>query len=87
MVEIISQDGHFIRNLDDWLRHGGPARKEEQWVDGRSAKELAKAWIGPIVPAELTRLMESHEVTRGFVFERAIPERETPLANDRVSCP
>ena len=37
--------GEEIVSLEDWLKFGGPA-SEKHWVDGRSAKCLAEAWLG-----------------------------------------
>lgn len=33
-----------IKNLDDWFKFCPPEGKEKQWVDDRSAKEMAKFW-------------------------------------------
>jgi hypothetical protein len=59
---------------------------DRQWVDGRSAKELARAWVGsgtPVVPAALTALLDSCELTRGFVCDEAFPEHVTRLDDFR----
>jgi hypothetical protein len=41
---IVSRRGRPIASLDDWRDYAGPASKRH-WKDGRSAKELAKAWM------------------------------------------
>ena len=41
----ISKGGIPLVTLEEWRQHGGPKRPE-QWVDGRSAKESARAWLG-----------------------------------------
>lgn len=55
-MEIKNRLGLKISNLTDWFQHAPPAKGEAHWVDGRSAKELAKAWTQsgvPTVPKEL----------------------------------
>jgi len=69
----------MIRSVCDWLEHAPPKRGLTHWVDGRSAKELAKAWFpvegDPQVPPELKSLLDSREDTRGIVFDEGEPER------------
>lgn len=51
-----------IRTLEDWLLHAGP-KTVNQWVDDRSAKESARAWLRggrPAIPVELSNLFVSH---------------------------
>lgn len=73
--------GREIRSVDDWFALAPPKQGIRQWVDGRSAKELAKAWFpapgDPQVPAEIRSLLESRDETRGIVFEEGEPERVT----------
>lgn len=79
---ITNQSGHHIYNLDDWLAYSPPAKGELQWKDGRSAKELAKAWFRtgkPMIPDEIRPLLDSHHDTSGFIAERAVPEFVTKL--------
>jgi len=70
-----------MRSIDDWFAQAPPKRGIKQWVDGRSAKELARAWFpvagNPQVPAEIISLLESREETCGIVFEVGEPERVT----------
>jgi len=42
---IQSSDGKPIRSIDDWFNLAPPKKGRKQWKDGRSAKELAKAWF------------------------------------------
>ena len=60
----VTKDGNLISSVEDWFKYAPPKGKEEQWVDGRSAKECAKAWFPepgePRVPAELEQLWASH---------------------------
>ncbi len=80
---IQSAAGQDIFSVEDWFQHCPPKKKgSEHWVDGRSAKELAKAWFRTgvaAVPEELTRLIRSHELTCDLVVESATPEGLTAL--------
>ena len=74
---------HIIKDIytvDDWFRLAAPAGGAIQWVDGRSAKELAKAWCGrasgPAVPDELQALLSTHPDISGAFFIEAIPEHK-----------
>src|SRR5687768_14332350 len=82
----IKGDGHAITTLDEWLQHAGPMGKEAQWVDERSAKELARAWVGsgvPAVPAALRDLLESHPRFAGLTDFHARPEHRVKLDDFR----
>lgn len=79
---IKSQSGSIINTLDDWFTYASPAKGELHWKDGRSAKELAKAWMsanGPKMPSELIELFATHPHASDFEYEWAIPEYETKL--------
>jgi hypothetical protein len=81
-VKIHSVAGKEIVSIEDWLKHCPPKRGLEHWVDGRSAKELAKAWFRTgvaAVPEELKRVLDSHELTRHLVVESVAPECVTVL--------
>lgn len=73
--------GNVIRSVDDWFTEAPPKRGRLQWADGRSAKELAKAWFpspgDPQVPAELRAMLDSHDATRDAVLDVGEPERLT----------
>ncbi len=62
----IKKNGHTINSVDDWFHFAPPKRPDLHWKDGRSAKELAKAWFPadglPVIPAELSSLLESSVV-------------------------
>lgn len=63
---ITNQVRHPIRSLEEWLQYAPPAKGEKHWKDGRSAKELAKAWMtynGPSMPSELMDLLGTHSNT------------------------
>jgi hypothetical protein len=70
------KNGRAINGLADWQELAGP-KKAEQWVEGRSAYELAYAWCGSgavAMPPELRALLESHEKTRNLDVECVFPE-------------
>lgn len=77
----ISKSNNEIRSVEDWFRFAPPKKGQLQWKDGRSAKELAKAWFPapgePQVPGELTALTESCSATAGVTWQRGEPERVT----------
>jgi hypothetical protein len=85
----IEKNGNIIHSVEDWFRFAPPARGEKQWKDGRSAKELAKAWFPidgePQVPMELSSLFFNNDATRGIRIERGFPECEIHL--DRFNGP
>lgn len=64
-----------IRTLDEWLELAGPKGKKKQWVDGRSAKECARAWLEKLgeTPPEISRLLR--QLGGGpIMIDRAEPE-------------
>lgn len=72
----LHKNGLPIVCVDDWKRMA-PPKAEYQWVEGRSAYELAHAWCGrgaPAIPAELTALFESRAETRGLMIDEVVPE-------------
>jgi hypothetical protein len=83
---IQNSNGQAIRSVKDWFDLAPPKKGKKQWKDGRSAKELAKAWFrtgDPKVPEELEALFKSHPLTEELMIERAIPERKTKLDDFR----
>jgi hypothetical protein len=66
-----------IRTVEDW-KAAAPPKSENQWREGRSAMELARAWCGdpsgPLVPPEITRILTSSEAFRGCRVVEAYPE-------------
>lgn len=75
---IRSCSGESIHSVEDWLRLA-PPQKKWQWKDGRSAKELAKAWTRADMPEEFRALLAGNERTAGFAAEYAVPEVVIPL--------
>lgn len=81
-LRVRSADGREISSVDDWLLKAPPKRGIEHWVDGRSAKELAKALFASGragLPPEVRALLDSHAMTSGMRFSEAIPEVVVPL--------
>ena len=74
-----------IFSVEDWFAIAPPKKGAKHWVDGRSAKELAKAWFPqkgqPQVPEELRQLLDSCPQTEGFVFLEGLPEHQVRLDN------
>lgn len=59
---MICKGGESIRSLETWRRLAGPKTKE-QWKDGRSAKESARAWLErtpACVPAEIEQALSAN---------------------------
>lgn len=55
-----------------------PPKRPDQWKDGRSAKESARAWIAsqPLIPSEILDCLESHRDFRHLKEWRAEPEAQ-----------
>lgn len=77
-VRIISDSGREITSVEQWLEHAPPAGATRHWKDGRSAKELAKAWFRsgqPQVPREIFDLAMENGLETDVCKIRAIPEK------------
>ena len=74
-VGVLNRHGRSIHSVDEWRDHAGPA-SAEHWKDGRSAKELAKAWIKGDGSAALVRLLDTQSQTAGLVIEQAVAEAQ-----------
>jgi hypothetical protein len=70
-----SRDGVEIRTVDEWGRLAKPAH-ESHWKDGRSAKELARAWVSGAGETALARLLDTHAETRGLLIDTAVAEEQ-----------
>lgn len=82
---MIGAEGAAITSIETWRLHAAPKGGDAQWVDGRSAKELAKAWCAtaPVEPPrDLARLLDSHQLTRGLCASEAYPELRTDLRGE-----
>lgn len=72
----IYKNGIKLTSLEAWEAHAGP-KSTDQWVDGRSAKEAARAWIeaGPgELPIEIKSLLERHPAFGPLLTWEAEPE-------------
>jgi hypothetical protein len=57
----IQKNGFPIPTLEDWEKHAGPKSKIH-WKDGRSAKEVARAWLElhcPELPSEIAKALST----------------------------
>jgi hypothetical protein len=79
---IKSSLGKTISTIDDWEAYSPPAEKKTQWVDGRSAKELAKLWMrkrSGQIPEELSWLFSCVSEFDYLDITLAIPECKTKI--------
>lgn len=79
----ISKGGIALTSLSAWEEYAGP-KSSTQWIDGRSAKEAARAWLegeGTIVPAEVSSALAGHEAFGPIQAWRAEPEAKLPFDN------
>lgn len=70
-----------IHSLDDWHRLGKPKRAYH-WADGRSAKELARAWVSvrsPALPTEVDAILAAHPDFGPLTEWAAEPEARLPF--------
>ena len=72
---IVNRRQKPIQSVDEWGEHAGPASREH-WKDGRSAKELAKAWIGGDGPDALIALLSTRPETANLRIEEAVAEAQ-----------
>jgi hypothetical protein len=70
-----NRKGERIESVEDWRVLGAPA-SAKHWKDGRSAKELAKAWISGAGLTDLARLLDTNDRTRGFSITSATAEAQ-----------
>lgn len=72
----IEKAGHEITTVEEWHRYAPPKKSEEHWVDGRSAKEAAKAWVEcpSQAPKEVLGLLKSNDEFTDLILDRAEPE-------------
>ncbi len=79
----IHRNGTPISSQDDWLEHAPPKSGEDHWVDGGSAKELARAWFPipgePVIPPELASLLATHPNLPDIRLIEAEPEARIPF--------
>ena len=78
----ISKGGKPINSVDSWFDAAPPKMGLRQWVDGRSAKELARAFCGSgsvIVPPELESLLNSNPSLGAIELVEGWPEHRIRL--------
>ena len=80
---VLHKNGTLINSVEEWFLLAPPKHGERQWVDGRSAKELAKVFFRqekePRVPEELDRLFGSATNLGHLSLLEAIPEHKIQL--------
>ena len=71
----ITKGNRIIASLSDWETHAGPKSKGH-WVDDRSAKEVARAWLasGEQLPVEVGAALLSHPRFGAALEWQAEPE-------------
>jgi hypothetical protein len=77
----INKHGIEITTLDLWKKHA-PPKSLDQWVDGFSAKELARAWLGSrasAIPSEVGLALAGHKDFTAVEAWRAEPEVRLPF--------
>lgn len=73
-----------ITSVESWFEFAPPKGREKQWVDGFSAKELAKAWCRgstPAAPAEFLALFDKHPDFEGVEIVSGEPEARVRFDN------
>jgi hypothetical protein len=72
-----------INSVSDWFKLAPPKKGALQWKDGRSAKELAKAWCEgknrPSPPEEFLRLLTPLVNTEQLAGAVGWPENQVPI--------
>ncbi len=66
-----------IETLEQWFLHAPPEKGEKQWVDGRSAKEMARTWL--IVKSRQRLIDLLRPVFGNVTLESAEPECNVPF--------
>jgi hypothetical protein len=82
----ISKNGKPIESVESWFELAPPKEGLRQWVDQRSAKELAKALCDSgavVVPQELTRLFNSNPSLGAIEMIEGWPEHKITLDSFR----
>ncbi len=77
----ISKHGSRITTLEHWLQQA-PPKAAHQWVDGRSAKEVARAWLeapGTTYPSEVQAALVAHPRFGPVISWDCEPEAKLPF--------
>jgi hypothetical protein len=78
-MRVIGKQNQEILSWQDWER---PRDKAKQWVEGRSAMEIARAFFrngNARLPEPLTRLLQNEPALSNFTAHEVRPEFETDL--------
>jgi hypothetical protein len=70
-LRIIGKKGQLISTVPEWGSFASPAGQSKHWKDCRSAKEVARAWVGspkPMIPKDLVSLLDSEPKTQAMTF-------------------
>ncbi|MGI4831274.1 MAG: DUF6946 family protein [Janthinobacterium lividum] len=73
----IAKGNRTIQTLEEWFLHAPPEKGEKQWVDGRSAKEMARSWLGGESRQRLLNLLRP--ISGSVTLESAEPECSVPF--------
>jgi len=78
----ISKGDRIITSLPEWETHAGPKSKGH-WVDDRSAKEVARAWLasGEQLPPEVSAALLGHPRFGAALEWQAEPEAKLRFDN------
>jgi hypothetical protein len=73
-----------LTSLEEWFRLAGP-KSPDQWVDDRSAKEVARAWLEGkgVLPSEVNTALNGHSAFGSVFSWHAEPETKLPF--DKVA--
>jgi hypothetical protein len=75
---VTSRNGTPIADIETWQLEAAPAGGDRQWQDGRSAKELARAWVGGGTgPEDLATLLAGDTRLKGLAVDSAVAEAQT----------
>jgi hypothetical protein len=69
-----------LTSLEEWARLAGP-KSPDQWVDDRSAKEVARAWLAGkgVLPSEVNIALNGHPAFGPVFSWHAEPEAKLPF--------
>jgi hypothetical protein len=83
----ITKNGNDITSVCEWFDFAPPKKGKDHWADGRSAKELAKAWFPTLgrasVPEELSSLLGSSNLLGRVELYEGAPEVVVPFDSFR----
>jgi hypothetical protein len=83
-MDFFSNDGRRLETLADWRDHAGPV-SGHQWAEGRSARELARAWIEGDAATQVTSLLTSAPGSAGSCSIVASPRRRRAFTTSEAA--